>query len=181
MLSLRSKISQKVLNYFMLQQGAESYVSDLARALQVESGNLTRKLIELEKEGILKSHWQGKQRYYSLNQNFALLKEYKSIVLKTLGLEKMLKVALSRISGIKKAVIFGSYAQDKMDSHSDIDLLVVGSHSTVSLQKAVADVQKSIQRDINAVSMSLDEYAEKRKNKDPFLKSVETKKSIKII
>jgi len=180
MLSLRSKISQKVLNYFMLQQGAERYVSDLARTIQVENGNLTRKLIELEKEGILKSHWQGNQRYYSLNNHFSLLKEYKSIVLKTLGLEQILKDSLSKISGIKKAIIFGSYAQDKMDSHSDIDLLVVGNHSTVGLQKAIADVQKTIQREINAVSMSLQEYA-KKKGSDPFLKSIETKKSIKII
>ena len=180
MLSLRSKIAQKVLNYFMLQQGAESYVSDLGRTIQVENGNLTRKLMELEKEGILKSRWQGKQRYYSLNKNFSLLKEYKNIVLKTLGLEQILKISLGKIFGIKKALIFGSYAQDKMDPHSDIDLLVIGDHSTVDLNKAVAQVQKSINRDINAVSMSLQEYNDKKRD-DPFLKSIEAKKSVKIV
>ena len=49
MVSLRSKITQKVLDFFLLQQGTESYVSELARTIQVENGNLTRKLIELEK------------------------------------------------------------------------------------------------------------------------------------
>ena len=164
----------------MLQQGAEVYVNDLARVLHTESGNLTRKLLTLEKEGILKSRWQGKQRYYSLNKNFPLLKEYKNIVLKTLGLEQILKTALSKVAGIKKAVIFGSYAQDRMDSHSDIDLLVIGDHNTVDLQRAVAQIQKSIQRDINAVSMSLQEYNDKKGN-DPFLKSIEVKKSVKIV
>ena len=180
MISLRSKVSQQILNYFMLQQGSEVYVNDLARALHTESGNLTRKLIVLEKEGLLKSRWQGKQRYYSLNKSFPLLKEYKNIVLKTIGLEQVLKTSLGTISGIKKAVIFGSYAQEKMDSHSDIDFLVVGDHSTVELQKAVAQVQKSTQRDINAVSMSLQEYNDK-KGKDPFLKSIESKKTVRII
>lgn len=180
MVSLRSKISQKVLSYFMLQQGAETYVSNLSRSLHIEVGNLTRKLNELEKEGILKSRWQGNQRYYSLNKDFSLFKEYKNIVLKTIGLEQILKTSLNKISGIKKAVIFGSYAQDKMDSHSDIDLLVIGDHSTIDLQRAVADIQKSIQREINAVSMSFQEYTQK-KGKAPFLKSVEAKKSIKII
>ncbi len=180
MVSLRSKVSQKILSYFMLQQGAEVYVNDLARVLHTESGNLTRKLLALEKEGILKNRWQGKQRYYSLNKSFPLLKEYKNIVLKTLGLEQILKTALSKIAGIKKAVIFGSYAQDRMDPHSDIDLLVIGDHGTVDLQRAVAQVQKSIQRDINVVSMSLQEYNDKKKD-DPFLKSIETKKSVKII
>ena len=180
MVSLRSKISQKVLSYFMLQQGAESYVSELGRTIQVENGNLTRKLMELEKEGILKSRWQGKQRYYSLSKSFPLLKEYKNIVLKTLGLEQILKASLGKISGIKKALIFGSYAQDKMDSHSDIDLLVVGDHSTVVLNREVAQIQKVNNRGINAVSMSLQEYNDKKENA-PFLKSIETKKSVRII
>jgi len=180
MLSLRSKISQKVLNYFYLQQGAETYVSNLSRSLHIEVGNLTRKLNEIEKEGVLKSRWQGNQRYYSLNKSFPLFKEYKNIVLKTIGLEQILKAALSNISGIKKAVIFGSYAQNKMDSHSDVDLLVIGAHNTIDLQRAISDIQKSIQREINAVNMSLPEYTKKKKN-DPFLKSIEAKKSIKII
>ena len=180
MVSLRSKVSQKILNYFMLQQGAEAYVNGLARLLGVESGNLTRKLIALEKEGLLRSRWQGQERYYSLNKSFPLLKEYKNIVLKTIGLDQTLKASLSGLSGLKKAIIFGSYAQGKMDSHSDIDLLVIGDHSTIELQKVVAQVQKSIQRDINVVSMSVQEYNDK-KGKDAFLKSIDSKKTIKVI
>lgn len=179
MINLRSKISQKILNYFMLQEGAESYVNDLARTLKMETGNLTRKLITLEKEGILKSRWQGKQRYYSLDKTFPLLREYKKIVSKTIGLEQSLKDLLSKVPGIKSAIIFGSYAQNKTDAHSDIDLLVVGNHNTVSLYRAIADIQKSVQREINVVSMSPQEYQQKLK--DPFLKSVEKKKSLKII
>ena len=179
MLTLRSKISQKVLNFFLLQEGVESYVNDLARTLHVEAGNLNRKLTALEKEGVLKSRWQGKQRYYSLNKAFPLLKEYRNIISKTIGLEQVLKNSLSKVSGIKKAVIYGSYAQNKMDSHSDIDLLVVGDHSAVALQKVIADIQRSIHRDINVISMSPAEC--RGRSKTLFLRSIETKKSIKII
>ena len=179
MVNLRSKISQKVLDYFILQNGAESYVNDLARTLKIDSGNLTRKLITFEKEGVLKSRWQGKQRYYSLNRAFPLLKEYRKIVSKTVGLKQVLKDSLSKVSEIKTAVIYGSYAQNKMDVYSDIDLLVVGDHSTVLLQKVIAGIQKSVQREINVVSMSLSEYHQK--SKDPFLQSVEKMKSIKIV
>ena len=180
MLALRSKISQQVLNYYMLQQGAEIYVRDLARILHLDSGNLTRKLLEFEKEGVLKSRWQGKQRYYSLNTNFSLINEYRTIILKTVGFEQILKTALKEVSGIENAIIFGSYAQDQMDSHSDIDLLVVGNHGTIELQKAIAQVQKKIQREINVISMSLKEYNAKKKG-DPLIKSIEAKKRIKLI
>ncbi len=180
MLSLRSEISQKVLNYFMLQQGAESYVNDLARILHLESGNLARKLLELEKEGILKSRWQGKQKYYSLNTKFPLINEYKTIILKTVGFEQILKTALKEISGIKNAIIFGSYAQDQMDAHSDIDLLVIGHHSSIELQKSIAQIQKKVQREINVTSMSAQEYNDKKKD-DPFVKSIKAKKKIRLI
>ena len=147
----------------------------LRALLRVETGNLTRKLISFEKEGILKSRWQGKQRYYSLDKAFPLLKEYKNIVFKTIGLEQLLKDSLRKISGIKTAIIYGSYAQNKMDSHSDIDLLVVGKHSTVLLQKAIAGIQKSIRREINVVSMSLEEYQQKQKT--PFLRSIRQRRT----
>lgn len=179
MINLRSKISQKILSHFFLQDSTESYVNDLARTLKIETGNLTRNLIILEKEGILNSQWQGKQRYYSLNKEFPLLKEYKTIISKSIGLEHLLKDRLNKVSGIKTALIYGSFAQDKMDEHSDIDLLVVGNHSTVLLQKAVMDIQKTIYREINIVSMSLDEY--QQKSESPFLKSIKDKKSIRII
>lgn len=180
MLNTRSDISKKVLNYFLLQEGAETYINELARILKLESGNLTRKLLELEKEGVLKNRWQGKQRYYSLNTNFPLLKEYKAIILKTVGLEQVLRSSLEGIPHIKSAFIFGSYAQGQMDAHSDIDLFVVGSHSTVELQKAIAGVQKRIQREINVISVSSDEYKKRMKN-DSLIKSIEQKKKIKLI
>jgi predicted nucleotidyltransferase len=180
MLNLRSDVSQKVLSFFCLQQGAESYVNELARILDLESGNLARKLLELEKEGILKSRWQGKQRYYSLNTKFPLINEYKTIILKTIGFEKILKTALEEVAGVKNAIIFGSYAQDRMDAHSDIDLFVVGDHSTIELQKIVARVQRRVQREINMISMSVQEYKDKKKN-DPLVVSIESRKRIRLI
>lgn len=180
MLSLRSKITQTVLRYFLLHEESEVYVSELSRRLSLESGNLTRKLGELETEGILKSRWQGSQRYYSLNSDFALLQEYKNIIRKTIGFEPMLQNALKKISGIKRAVLFGSYARQKMDSASDIDLLVVGSHDTVALQKEIAQLQMAADREINLISMSPREYDNKRL-KDPFLKAVHKRKKIILI
>lgn len=180
MISLRSKITQKVLNHFLLNEDGEGYINELSRALGVDSGNLTRKLIELEGEGILQSRWQGSQRYYSLNKKFPLIKEYRQIILKTVGFESILKNALINILGIKRAVIFGSYAANKMDSHSDIDLLVIGSHDNLALQRAVARVQKTMARDINVISMSPDEY-DKRKKTDQLLKSIEAQKKVAVL
>ena len=181
MLTLRSKITRAVLNYFLLEDGKELFVNEMARRFSLDSGNLTHKLGALEKEGLLKSRWQGNQRLYSLNHQYPLLKEYKNIILKTVGLESLLKKSLQKIPGITRALIFGSYASDKMDLNSDIDLLVVGGHDTIALHKAIAGVQKTLDREINVISMGQKEYESKKNKKGVFFGSVGTGKYISIL
>lgn len=181
MLSLRSKITQEVLGYFMLHETSEMYVNELARYLGLDSGNLVRKLRELELEGILKSDTKGNLRYYSLNSSFPLLKEYRRIMLKTVGFEYALKEVLKKVKGLKKAILFGSYAQDKMDVASDIDLLAVGNHDSIDIQRSIAGFQKKMEREINVISMSPEDYEKRKKSGDPLLKSIYTKKRIPLL
>ena len=180
MISLRSRITQSVLGYFMLHESAELYVNEMARRFSLDNGNLTRQLKQLEEEGILKSRSKGKERYYSLNSSFPPFKEYKRLVLKTVGFEHTLKEALREVSGIEKAVLFGSYAADKMNVSSDLDLLVIGTHDTIALQRKISELQKAVDREINVISMSGEEYQRKRKT-HPLLKSIREKKSISIL
>ncbi len=95
MIILKSKIAKVVLGYFILHEGAEMYINEMARKFKLDSGNLTRKLAEFEKEGIFKSRLSGKQKYFSINKSFPLLKEYKKIIQKTVGFEYILKESLS--------------------------------------------------------------------------------------
>jgi len=180
MLSLRSKITRSVLSYFILHDHAQSYVLETARRLHLDGSNLAKKLRELEKEGILQSEERGKERYYSLNKDFPLLKEYRQIILKTVGIEGALKELLKGVKGIEEAFLFGSYAKDRMDSASDIDLMVIGDHDTVNLRKKLSGVQKTTDREINLVSISAAEY-KKRKKQDSFVKSLQRSKKVKLV
>ena len=181
MISLRSKVTIKILNYFFINPDARHYINELARILNLDPKNADTKLKELEREGLLESEFSGKQRYFYLSKKYPLLKEYRQIVLKTVGLERCLKEALSKIYGLEEAYLFGSYARDKMDISSDIDLLVIGSHSSLSAQKAINKIQQEISRDINVINLTKKELAEKRKKKNPFIKDIFSKKIIKLL
>ncbi len=52
MVQWRSKITRALLDYFLLQEGPPLHINELARQLHLDSGNLTRKLKELEMEGV---------------------------------------------------------------------------------------------------------------------------------
>jgi uncharacterized protein len=172
MINLRSKLAQAVLSFFMLNEDAEVYVNELARQLNLDSGNLARKLREFEQAGVLRSTERGRERFYSVNPDFPLRKEYKQIVLKTVGVEQTLREALLKISGVKQAFVFGSYASGKLDASSDIDLFVIGNQNSLTLQKEIAKIQKKIKREINIISMEEAEYRSRART-DYFVKSIE--------
>ena len=115
MISLRSNITQKVLSYFFLHPKSELYINEMVQLLNVDCGNLVRKLQELEKEGLLRSEWKGNQKYYSLNQSYPLIKEYKKIFLKTAGVEYELKKVLSEVKNIQEAYIYNCSPRDKRE------------------------------------------------------------------
>ncbi len=181
MISLRSEITKRILRYFYLHDQEELYVNELVRKLDADKRNLVKKLHDLETEGILKSQTLGNLRLYSMNHAYPLYKEYEKIVRKTIGLEKEIKDILRSVEGINEAYIFGSYVQEKMEGHSDIDLLVVGSHSSLSLQRKLRPLQRKIDREINVVDMDRKEYQEKLNDKDSFLTGILNEKHIRVV
>ena len=181
MISLRSKVAIKLLDYYFLNQDAQHYINELARILELDPKNTETKLKEFEKEGFFKSEFRGKERYFFLAKNNTVLEHYRQIFLKTRGIEKRLRDVLCDIKGIKQAYIFGSYADNSMDSSSDIDILAIGSHSALELQRYIVKLQKDIGREFNVINLGLKEYETKRKSKDPFINDLFQAKIIRLV
>ena len=181
MISLRSEITKKLLNYFFLNPHESLYVNELVKKLHLDKRNLVKKIKELEKEGVLKSQTRGNLRLYSVNQDYPLYDEYRKIVIKTIGFEENIKRILKETKGIKEAYIYGSYAKNKMDVHSDIDLLVIGSHGIIPLQRRLNKIQKEINREINVVHMDEHEFKNRIKARDVFAAEVLKQKNIRIV
>jgi len=181
MISLRSEITRKILNYFFINPHESLYVNELSRKLDLDKRNLVKKIRDLEKEGILVHQSRGNLKLYTINKRYPLYDEYKKIIMTTIGFEGRLRSALRGMKGIKGAYIYGSYAKDKMDVHSDIDLLVVGNESSIVVLRRIKGLQKEIEREINVMNMDEAEFRRRIKNKDPFILDVQSKKHIRII
>jgi len=181
MISFKSQITQKVLNYFFLNPQVKMYIRELARVLELDPKNLDTKLKELETEGVLKSEFLGKQRYFSLASGSPLIKTYKELLAQTSGLEARLRVALKKVHGLREVYIYGSYAKNTMDAGSDIDILAVGEQSAILVQKAIRSIQKSSGREINVVNITESELEHKKRGKNPFISNVFRGKTIKLL
>ena len=181
MISFKSKIAQTVLSYFLLNQERELYVNEMAKKFKVDRGNLVKKLAEWAREGILIKSQRGNLSIYRINGNYPFLSELRSIAQKSFGIEELLRTALKKIKGIKSAIIFGSYAKNKLSAESDIDLFLIGSHNSLEALKVIVKLQKQFDREINIVDMTEREFNKRKKNKDEFISHIFADKTIKII
>src|SRR3990167_6895332 len=157
MINFKSKITQAVLGYFFINPQAEMYLNEMARKFKLDRGNLVRKLAEWEKEGVLLKNKKGNLSLYTVNRDYPFWLELKKIFKKSFGLESALKEKLKSIKGLKTAIIFGSYAKDKLSGESDIDLLLVGAHNFLSAQRAIVKLQEQFDREINIIDMTAEE------------------------
>lgn len=181
MINFKSKITQKLLGYYFINPSKRHYVNELARVLSLDLGNLSRKLKELENEGILASEFLGKQKYYYLDKKYPLLREVKKMYEASYGLKERLAVKLKDIKGLKQAYIFGSFAKGNFSSESDIDLLLIGDHSSLAATKSILPLQKQLSREFNIIDMTEKEFKQKRAAKDSFLRNIFKNKIIQII
>jgi|ERR1051326_1514229 predicted nucleotidyltransferase len=181
MLSFRSKITQSILNYYFTNPQAGHYINELARILDLDPKNVDRKLKELEKEGILISHFEGKQRYFKLAEKSPLVENYKHLFESQFGVPQQLRKALAKVAGLKRVYIYGSYASGNFYSFSDIDVLAVGSQRMLDVQRAVLSLQKHLGREINIVNMSEKEFADKQKNNNAFIKNIFSHQVLEIL
>lgn len=179
MFKLSSKITRKLLSYFFLHEDESLYFNEIVRRLNEDKRNIAKKVKEFESMGLLSVASKGNLKIYSANKKFPLYEEYKKIVLKTAGIENEIKEALLKVAGVKKAFIFGSYAEKTMDSLSDIDVMVIGEHRMIDLHRALSRAQKTIDREINITSMEQKEFSAKRR--DPFISKVMQSKKIVLI
>lgn len=157
------------------------YLRELERILKLPVQNIRRDFLILEKNGIFVREKQGNQVYYFLNTQSPIFGELKSIVSKTIGIEGMLKKELMNIGEVKEAFIFGSFAQNKENYLSDVDLMIVGEIDENSLVEKISKLERKLDREINYHIFSQSEFAKRIKEKNHFVSAILSKPVIFLI
>jgi predicted nucleotidyltransferase len=169
MLLLKTKLRRQLLTYSFTHIDEDYYVRELASLINEDPGNLSRELRKLEEEGIFKSVTRGKTKYYSIDKKYPLFNEFKKIIFKTAGIEGSLKDLVAKYDSILLAFIYGSYANNKENKTSDIDLLLVGSFPRNELTGYIRDLEAKLNKEINFTSYTEAEFNTERKKEGGFL------------
>lgn len=161
----------KVLALLLLNANERYYQREIAELTDLPIRAVQRETTKMVDFGLLRREADGNRAYYQARRDFFLFPELRDIFLKTIGLSSLLDQALRGSEQVQSAFIFGSYAANRETTASDIDLLVVGEISARELSAALQPAQMTIQREVNYVLYSADEFR-RQAQESGFLRNV---------
>lgn len=170
---LFSDYRRRVLGLLLLNPDTTYHVRELARLTGTAAGTLHKELTKLTAAGVLQRQEVGNQVHYSANRDCPVFEELASILRKTSGLVDVLAAALSPVEKkIALAFVFGSLARGEQQSKSDVDVMLVGRLSFADAVRVLHPAQATLQREINPVVYSPDEFRRRAASGDSFIREV---------
>jgi uncharacterized protein len=169
-----------VLSVLYGHLGEAFYLRQLARLTNITLSPIQRELRQLVGAGLVSRKTIGSQTLYTANQESPVFAEIKSLITKTVGMHDVLVAALDSLrKKINLAFVYGSVAQSRETSRSDVDLMIVGNVDFAAVVEKLSEAQRTLNREINPTLYSVKEF--RKKARDNFLKTVVTDKKLFII
>ena len=165
----KSRIRRDLLALFFTNPSRRYYLRQIQRMLGYSAGSIRRELLRFQRDGLLETQREGNLLYYALDSHHPLFPELKSIVSKTIGVEKAIRKALSTLPGMSAAFIYGSFASGHEKPGSDIDLMIIGDPKSVAVHERIGRLERTFGREINVTIYSEREYRWKRKSHRGFI------------
>lgn len=174
-MELFGKIRAKILSLFFLNEDSDYYIREVASIIDCSPRGAQNELVKLEAEGILKSEMRGNQRFFSVNLQNPSHQEMRSLILKKYGVPHLIGKALSDMSHVETAFIYGSFAKGEEDFSSDIDCFIItdGEIDYELLNSRISRLEEQFRRDINVDMMTVHEYRKRLTTADPYISTVE--------
>jgi len=171
--SLFTKTQQNVLGVLYGQPDRSFYTKEIIRITKMGVATIKRELDRMLTAGLLTMKKIGNQHHYQANPECPIYYEVLGIVNKTFGLADVLTKALNPLKEkILWAFVFGSVANGKESSSSDIDLMVIGDIGFAEVVQQLYPVQESVRREINPKIYSKALWLQMKNNKDAFVEEV---------
>lgn len=143
---ISSKTRIKLLLKFFLNNKSTSYL----RGLENEFGDSTNAIrIELnrfEKAGMLVSYSEGNKKYFRANTQHPLYEDTHNLLLKYMGLDKIVDTVLDNIGDIRKVFVTGDIARGLNDDK--IEVTFVGEINLDYLEKIMTKLQIHVSRNL---------------------------------
>lgn len=159
---ISSKTRIKLLLKFFLNSNTTSYLRGLESEFGESTNSIRLELNRFEEAGMLISHQNGNRKVFQANKKHPLFEEIHNILLKHLGLDKIVEGVIERLGNVEKVFLVGAFAKG-MDSKI-IDLIFIGDIDKPYLINLIEKVEKLISRKVRFLIYKKKEFEGIEKN-----------------
>ena len=174
-----SKTRVKLLHLFLNNPGKSFYVREITRLVDEQINSVRRELSNMLNVGIITSDNSDNKLFYSVNQRYehylplkAIFGDQKSedtAVISRQASSGSWRELIKDLPGLRVVIAAGMLVPD---SGSKVDLLIVGSVSTIKLKKVIKTIEKLEGRELNYSVVTYDEFYYRLSVRDKFITEI---------
>lgn len=154
LISSRTRI--KLLLRFFINPGTTAYLRGLSDEFDESTNSIRIELNRFEEAGMIVSESKGNKKIYKANDRHPLFGDLRNIMLKYVGIDRIIEMIISRIGKLEKMYLTGDYAKGK--DTGIIDLIFVGEIDKEYLVGLVSKAEKMIERKVRFLTYNEEEW-----------------------
>jgi DNA-binding transcriptional ArsR family regulator len=158
----RTEAQFLVLGELFTNPGLETTVGALAERLGVPQATVSRGVARLAESGLVRTRREGNRTLVCAELESSIAPELQALLAKLDGPPMRIRAALAAITGVERAVIFGSWAARWQGRAgpvpADIDLLVIGEVDHDAVWTAAAELTRELAIAVNPTIRTPEEW-----------------------
>lgn len=177
-----SRVRVKMLQLFLSHPGTIFHVRDIVRKIGEEINAVRRELAHMEAAGMVSKEHRANRLFYTFRKEYPLYYELLELIGKTSGLGFDILKHKAKLGKLKFVMMSGRYLRGReRKSPTDVDMLIVGSVVLAELGQLVKAEEVRRERELNYTVMSEEEFAFRKRRRDPFVLSILSGSRVMII
>ncbi|NBB88162.1 MAG: ArsR family transcriptional regulator [Bacteroidetes bacterium] len=155
---ISSKTRVKLLLKFFLNSQTASYLRGLENEFGESTNGIRVELNRFEKADMLSSYMDGNKKMYRANTNHPLFSEIHNILLKYIGIDKIIENVIEKLGEVEEVYLSGTFA--KGIDGPVVDIIIVGQIDKVALVRLVNRAEEKIGRRIRCIDYTPEAFGE---------------------
>ena len=155
---ISSKTRIKLLLKFFLNHKTTAYLRSLEGEFGESTNAIRLELNRMEKAGMLTTQMEGNKKMFRANQSHPLFKEIHNIMLKHIGLDRIIENVIERLGKVEKVYLAGKFARGL--NSQIIDLIILGDIDKNYLVHLIEKAEDLVNRKIRYLIYSEAEFEE---------------------
>lgn len=173
-----SKTRVKLLYLFLNNPSRAFYVREITRRVDEQINSVRRELANMLSVGVIKSDSVDHKLYYEIDQNYIHYKPLQQIftskdspsdTINEVDTTTQLGKRARKLNGARIILLSGGFVSQ---SHSKVDVLIVGSPPKTQVKKFIQELEEDEHRSLHYTVMPFDDFYYRMSIKDRFISEI---------